>query len=119
MANTARLNDVVIVTPGFSAARVTEAGQDIVTIDGLLLVFGLVLAGPAQSEGLRGADEGEYYSPWESFLHGINYYEEIMLDQSQLGNLVWKAGFETGNKTEWCLNQSGCGEYNERIHGIS
>lgn len=38
MANTARLNDVVIVTPGFSAARVTEAGQDIVTIDGLLLV---------------------------------------------------------------------------------
>lgn len=77
-----------------------------------LVVFGLVLAGPAQSEGLRGADEGEYYSPWESFLHGINYYEEIMLDQSQLGNLVWKAGFETGNKTEWCLNQSGCGEYN-------
>lgn len=62
------------------------------------------------------------YQPgvWETYLSNPPYnaiFNSPTIDlnstlNSQVGDLIWRATFESGNKNEWCINQSGCGEYN-------
>ncbi|MFC0261843.1 heparin lyase I family protein [Fontibacter flavus] len=55
------------------------------------------------------------YQPgvWESYLSNSPYNSIFNLTaNNQVGDLIWRATFESGDKSEWCINQSGCGEYN-------